>query len=87
VFPDLYGQKSACFAYIASTSFARNVVNEMCCEMGYTHRSGSHEWVPKGVLGLENRPDVVEVPIPLELIRNALHIRDVHGTNRFDVIY
>jgi hypothetical protein len=86
VFPDPYGQRSACFAYVASTTFARNVVYAMCCELGITHRSGSHESVPKCVLGLENRPDVGAVPNPLELIRDALHIEDDHRTNRFDLI-
>jgi gamma-glutamyl phosphate reductase len=62
VFPNPYRQRSACFAHIASTTFARNVVYAMGCELGIAHRSGSHECVPKCVLGLENRPDVVAVP-------------------------
>jgi hypothetical protein len=50
----------------------------MCCELGITDKFGSHECVPKCVLGLENRPDVVAVPNPLDLIRDALHIGDDH---------
>jgi hypothetical protein len=76
VFPDTYRQRSACFAYIASTTFARNVVNALCCALGIIHGSGSHACAPKCVSGLENRPDVVAVPNPLELIRDALHIGD-----------
>jgi len=53
-----------------------------CCRcsvlLGITYWSGSHECVPKGVLGFENRLDVVAVPNPLELIRDALHIGDDH---------
>jgi hypothetical protein len=77
VFPDTYRQRSDCFAYIASTAFARNVVNALCCALGIIHGSGSHECGPKCVFGLENRPDVA-VPNPLELIRDALHVGNDH---------
>jgi hypothetical protein len=45
---------------------------------GITHRSVSHEYVPKYVLGLENSPAVLAVPNPLEVIRDALLIGDGH---------
>jgi hypothetical protein len=35
----------------------------VCCELGITHCSGSHECVPKGLLGFENIPDVLPIPI------------------------
>jgi hypothetical protein len=70
---------SAYFAYIASTAFARYIVNSMCSELGITHMSGPHECVPKCVRALENHRDVVAFPNPLELIRVALHIGDDHN--------
>jgi hypothetical protein len=50
----------------------------MCCELGITRVSGFYEWVPECVLGLENRPDILAVPNPLELTRDALHIGNDH---------
>jgi hypothetical protein len=68
---------SACFAYIASTAFARNIY-AICCLLGISHRSGSHECVPKCVLVSEYLLYFAAVPNPLELIRDTLHRGDDH---------
>jgi hypothetical protein len=62
MFPDTYKQRTASFANVTSVTFARNAVDVACCELGITHWSGSHECVPKFVLGFENLPDI---PIPI----------------------
>jgi len=46
--------------------------------LGVTHRSGPHEFLPKCVLGISNRPDDVGVPNPLELFVDALSKGDDH---------
>jgi hypothetical protein len=72
VFPDPYGKRSASFANVTSATFTRHAVHAVCCELGITLWSGSHECVPKGVLSFENRPDVA-VPNPLKLFRCPSH--------------
>jgi len=62
MFPDPYRQQSDSFANVNSITFAGNSVDLVCCELGITHWSGSHECVPKFVLGFENLPDI---PIPI----------------------
>jgi hypothetical protein len=51
--------------------------NALCCEMGITCRSGSHECVHKGVLGLETRLDVVAVPSLKTIFKTVHTLRDI----------
>jgi len=63
MFPDPYRQQSASFANLNSITFAGNSVDLVCCELGITHWSDSRECVSKLLIGFENLPDVVTIPI------------------------
>jgi hypothetical protein len=69
------------FPNVASATFTGNTIDALCHMLRISFGSRLHAWTPKIVFSFEDRPDV-SIPYTFELLRNTLHIWDIHRAQR-----
>ena len=85
MFPEPHGQRSACFANVASATFTGNAIDTMGRLLRISLRSGVHKSVPKSVFSSEDCPNIILITYPFKLFRNTLHIWNIYRTQRFSL--
>jgi hypothetical protein len=81
MFTEPHGQRSACFANVASATFTENAIDALCRLLRISFRSGFHDRFPKSVFCSEDGPNV-SIPNPFKLFRNTLHIWNIYRAQR-----
>jgi hypothetical protein len=82
MFTEPHGQKSACWANVASATLTRNSIHALCHMFRISFWPSFHEWTPKSVFSFEDYPNVISIPYTFELFWNTLHLWQLHRAQR-----
>jgi hypothetical protein len=78
MFPEPHGQRSACFANVASATFTGTAIDTLCRLLRISFWFGFHKKVPKSVFGSKDGPNIISVTYPFELAeRSVLEVETV----------